>query len=379
MAAALARRAEVTLVDGLVIGPTAADDLRPPLRWIRGSHPVPDAHSLEAGRQALDFARRVPADGLLLVLLSGGASALAALPRSPLSLQGKQDATRRLLLAGADIHALNTVRKHLSALKGGQLAAACAAPTLALAVSDVVGDDLSVIGSGPTVPDPSSFADALDVLDRFGGRPAFPPPVVRLLEDGAAGLVPETPKPGDPRLARAVSRVIGSRTSAAEGAAREAETRGYRVVVLPDALTGEAREAGPRLLERAVREAAGSAGQVCVISTGETTVHVTGGGRGGRNQELALAVVDRIAMLQVSAALLSAGSDGIDGPTDAAGAVVDRETAGRAAAAGLAPSAFLAANDAYRFFDPLGDLVRTGPTGTNVGDIQIVLLAPPGQ
>ena len=380
MATALGRwTGAARIVAGIAVGTHGPADLTSPLVWLESSHPVPDTRSVAAGERALALARSVPADHLLLVLLSGGASSLVALPRPGITLQDKQATTRRLLLAGADIHALNTVRKHLSAIKGGQLAAAAVAPTLAFAISDVVDDDLSIIGSGPTVPDPGTFAEALDILARFGGVEAYPQAVVTLLRRGANGVLPETPKPADPRLGHVTTRVIGSRTDAAAGAARAAEAMGYRAMVLPEPVVGEARVAGPRFVEESVRLADNASAETCVIATGETTVRVTGFGRGGRNQELALSVVGALAGLGRPAALLSGGTDGVDGPTDAAGAMADESTFRRSEEAGIgAVDAYLRNNDAYTYFQALGDLVITGPTDTNVGDIQVLLLAPGG-
>jgi glycerate 2-kinase len=376
MAAAFGRWSSRPPVEGVVAGTHCDVALPRPLTWVEAGHPVPTSRSVAAGARALAIARGASPGDLLLVLLSGGASALAAVPAPGLTLGDKQETTRRLLFAGADIHALNTVRKHLSAFKGGQVAAASPAPTLALVVSDVVGDDPSVIGSGPTVPDASTFADALGVLSRFGGTAAFPDSVVRVLHDGARGGRPETPKPGDERARRAITQVIGSRASAASGAARAAESLGYRVVVRDAPIVGEARDAGPRVLAEAVRLATAGGPAVCVVTTGETTVRVTGGGRGGRNQELVLAAVEPLSALEVPCALLSGGTDGVDGPTDAAGAIADSTSLRRSADAGAEPvSRYLGNNDAYRFFEALGDLVITGPTDTNVGDIQVVLVS----
>lgn len=372
MAQAIAGRIPGADLRGLVIAPQAAP-VDPRLAFAIGSHPVPDAASEAAGRRALELADSCDGAGTLLVLVSGGASALMAVPAEGMTLADKREATATLLRAGADIHALNAVRKHLSAVKGGWLAARCRGRTIALAISDVVGDDLSVIGSGPTVPDPSTFADALAVLDRFGGRAAYPARVLRRLERGAAGDLPETPKPGDPRLARATTRVIGGRREAMAGAAAEAAARGYHVVTLDAPVVGEARTAAPRFVAAAA--AAAGARPACVIAGGETTVHVTGRGRGGRNQEFALAAAGALAPLG-AAVVASAGTDGIDGPTDAAGAVADLTTLPRAGAAGLPEvQAVLAANDSHPFFAALGDLIRLGPTGTNVGDLQVFLLA----
>ena len=362
---------------GVVVGVSPARDAREcgDLPLVVGGHPTPTAESERGGRAALQIAESLEADETLLVLLSGGASALMAVPADGVTLEDKQATTRQLLRAGADIHALNTVRKHLSAIKGGWLAARATGPCRAFAISDVVGDDLSVIGSGPTVADASTFRDALDIVRRFGGDGAYPPAVVKRLAEGVHGRVPETPKPHDTKLARTETTVIGGRRDAMGGAAREAESRGYRVVRVDDAVVGEARVAGPSHLRAAIAVAAGAPRPACVISSGETTVRVSGDGKGGRNQEFCLSCAEVLAAAGGTSALASVGTDGIDGPTDAAGAVVDATTSERARAARLQPRAFLDRNDSYRFFEALGDLIQTGPTGTNVGDLQIILLA----
>jgi hydroxypyruvate reductase len=306
------------------------------------------------------------------VLISGGASAMMALPVDGVALEDKQQTVRLLLLGGADIHQLNTVRKHLSAIKGGQLAAASRARVVTLAVSDVIGDDLSMIASGPTVPDATTFHAALQVLDDHGGRAGYPKSVVDHLERGAAGLVPETPKPGDSRLAHSSARVIGNRFTAVDGARAAAEGLGYRVHVIDGPVVGEARVAASGLVQAARTFL--NRDRACVLAAGETTVTVTGTGRGGRNQELALAMLPYLDVLGELAIAASVGTDGIDGPTDAAGALVDSTTAARAAAAGLVAQTYLDDNNTYAFFDALQDLIRTGPTGTNVGDLQIILV-----
>jgi len=357
---------------GLVVGPVAVA-VDPPLVFIQGEHPEPGAGSETAGREVLALCDALPDAAQLLVLLSGGASALMVAPAEGIRLEDKRAAAQTLMRAGADIYALNTVRKHASAVKGGWLAARSRAACRTLAISDVIGDDLSVIGSGPTVADPSTFRDALDILDRFGGAAAYPRAIVERFENGVRGLCPETPKPHDPRLARSVATVVGGRHDAMRGAAEAARARGYRTVVVEEALRGEAREAGLAHLERCVQEAAIAAGPVCVVASGEPTVTVTGEGRGGRNQEFVLAAVERLAGFQGPMAMASVGTDGVDGPTPAAGAIVDSTTAARARSAGLSPGASLAANDSFAFFSALGDLISTGPTGTNVGDLQIFL------
>jgi hydroxypyruvate reductase len=351
------------------IGPVRPDTLPAGAEWFDSAHPVPDARSVNAARRALDIAAATAPGDLLVILLSGGASALMALPAEGITLEDKQDTVRRLLKGGATIDELNAVRKHLSAIKGGRLAAATAAPVVTLVISDVVSDDLSVIGSGPTMPDPSTFADALAVLDRRGSRAAYASAIVTVLERGQRGEVPETPKPDDVRMARSVARIIGGRMTAVDGAADAARSRGYAVHVVERPIVGEARDAARAFADDARRATAQTDRPVCVVGGGETTVVVKGSGMGGRNQEFALS------MIGCGCVFGSIGTDGIDGPTDAAGAVVDPTTAERAAALGLDPRRFLENNDSYHFFGALDDLVRTGPTGTNVGDVQVALIA----
>jgi glycerate 2-kinase len=376
--AAMASAASDVLGDrvrnGLVIGPTATS-ATPPFRLIVGEHPQPGPGSLAAGWEALQMARTLSPDERLLVLLSGGASSLMAAPASGITLEEKRRATAVLLRSGADIYALNTVRKHISAIKGGRLAIAAACECRTLVVSDVVGDDLSFIGSGPTVPDPSTFGDARRVIDTFGGADEYPASVVAYLDAGLDGERPETPKPGDPRMERSVAAVIVGRFDAMRGAADAARARSYHVAVLDAPVVGESRIVGPEQVARMIARARALPRPACVISSGETTVTVTGSGRGGRNQELALASVEILGSAGDPMALASVGTDGVDGPTDAAGAVVDSSTLVRASAAGLSTlNSYLHNNDSYAFFDRLGDLIRTGPTGTNVGDLQVLLL-----
>ncbi len=345
-----------------------------PLEYLQAGHPVPTEASARAGRRALEIAEGLEAGETLVVLLSGGASALLEAPAEGVSLDDMRATTDRLLRGGADIHALNTVRRHLSDVKGGWLAAKAAGPVTTFAISDVIGDAPCDIGSGPTAADPTTFADALGMLRDFGGVSAYPVAVVGRLEAGAAGRVPETPKPGDGRLTRAAWHLIGSRADAMAGAAAEAAERDYRVDRLDEPVEGDARRAGEAWTRAALARAVNGRGPLCIVASGETTVHVTGRGRGGRNQELALAAAPLLDGMS-EAALASVGTDGIDGPTDAAGAVSDSTTIARARALGLDPARFLRDNDSYTFFEALGDLVRTGPTGTNVGDLQVILLA----
>ncbi len=374
MAKAAARRLGSRIRAGLVVAPDAAP-VPGGFELVVGGHPLPTAASEAAGRQAVALAESTTAADTLLVLISGGASAVMALPADGVALADKRATTEQLLRAGADISALNTVRKHLSAIKGGWLAARSRGMCRTLVISDVVGDDLSVIASGPTVPDASTFDDALAVVRRFGGEDAYPAPVIARLRRGAAGEVPETPKAGDARLASSSTAIVGSRRDALAGAAAAGGSLGYHVVKLDDPVVGEARESAVSHLRASIARAAGVGRPACIVSTGETTVRVKGAGKGGRNQEFVLAAAPQLAPLGAPAVLASVGTDGIDGPTDAAGAIADSTTIERARAAGLAPDRFLSDNNAYAFFHALGDLINTGPTGTNVGDLQVILLA----
>jgi hydroxypyruvate reductase len=359
----------------MAVAPGGLGDLRRMIETFAGGHPVPNAASCAAGRRALDMAADADVEDVLIVLVSGGASALLVSPVDGVTLADKQATTQRLLKAGADIYALNAVRKHLSLVKGGRLAAACPGRVLALAISDVVGDDISVIGSGIAAGDTTTFADALAQLDRCGGRRAYPPSVVHALREGAAGRRAESPRPGAPALGRSETRMIGSRREAMAGARDEAVRLGYRVVVMDEPVVGEARVAARRYAAAMQTIAATGGLPVCVVSSGETTVHVNGRGRGGRNQEFALALTPVLPEIDGTVVVASVGTDGVDGPTDAAGAVVTSQTRARAVSAQIDPDACLDDNDAYRFFDALGDLIRIGPTRTNVGDLQIALIA----
>jgi len=338
-------------------------------------HPAANQASVDAAERALLIAAESAGRGGLLVLLSGGASAMLAAPVAAVGLDAKQQTARLLMRAGAAIDELNCVRKHLSRIKGGRLAAAAGA-TVTLALSDVhapVADDPSVIGSGPTVADPTTFAEALAIIDRYAV--VVPATVRGHLEAGARGDSEETIKPGDPRIVSSSYAVIGSRTTAVEGARRVALTCGYDVAVIPEVIAGEAKEAGAAFVAKALAAAAGNPRPVCVLGSGETTVTVTGTGSGGRNQEFVLGGAVPLSAGGARAAVVaSAGTDGIDGPTDAAGALGDCTTLARARALGLDPNAALQRNDAYPFFSALRDLIAWGPTGTNVGDVHVLLL-----
>ncbi len=336
---------------------------------------MPSEGSEAAGRRALALAAAMAPDETLVVLLSGGASALMAVPAEGVTLDDKRQTTDRLLRAGADIHALNAVRKHLSAIKGGWLAVRAAGPCRTFAISDVVGDDMSVIASGPTVADEATYADALAVLERFGGAAAYPAAVVARLTAGAAGRVPETPKPGDPALARARSAVIGGRRDAMHGAAADATARGYEAVVIDDPIVGDARLAGAACVQRAGaagRRAAGPsascrAAKRRFTSPGVAAAAATRSSRSPRRRRSpgSAAWPRRPA---------SAPTASTARPTPRARSWTRRPSTGPGWRASRRPTTSTTTTP-IAFFDALGDLVHTGPTGTNVGDLQIILLA----
>ncbi len=373
------RRLGAKVAAGIAVAPAdgmtaAAQSRSKPSRVtvMRGGHPLPDASSAAAGRATLEMLSRLHADDLLVVALSGGASAMFAAPAEGITLDDKIAVTQMLLRSGATIREFNTVRKHLSAVKGGRLLLATnGARVLGLVLSDVPGNDLATIGSGLTASDPTTYADAIAVLKRRGAWGRAPERVRDLLERGNAGEIPETPKSGDPALARTTNVIIGDNRTALDAAALAAAELGYAVDLWRE-LYGEADDLGRSL---GAHLAALGGERTCVLAGGEPTVKVRGGGRGGRAQQCALALaieLGRIAACCPLAALI-AGSDGIDGPTDAAGAFAFADTVARAEAHGLDAAAALRRNDAYGFFAALGDLMITGPTGTNVADIFIGL------
>ncbi len=346
------------------------------IRVTEAGHPLPDARGEHAAQRMLEAVSHASQGGILC-LISGGASSLLACPAPPLTLEDKVATTQALLSCGANIHELNTVRKHLSKIKGGRLLARARLPVATLILSDVIGDDPGVIGSGPTTADASTYADAYSVLSRYDLLQRIPQSVLQHLQAGMAGRIAETLKPGDAAAALGSSHVIGSISVAIEAAAETARNLGWKVVAEHVPIEGDTTEAAWAFARRAVAHAETNA-NVCVLAGGETTVRVLGSGRGGRNQEFALAMVDLLAHTQ--ALILSAGTDGIDGPTAAAGAYVDGESAQRAVARNLSPREFLQRNDSYSFFQALGDSFVSGPTGTNVMDLKIALLpkAQPG-
>lgn len=382
MAGAVEEALGTSVSEGLVVVPhgyrqTFPTSQRAPERITvtEAGHPVPDASGAEAAERALSLATSCGEGDLVLVLLSGGGSALWPAVAPGLTLADVQAVSRLLLESGAAIEEINAVRKHLSRISGGRLAAAAyPADVRTLALSDVVGDDLAVIASGPTVPDPSTFDQAAGVLRQYGLWEQTPEAARAHLEQGIEGAVPETPKPGDPVFGQARTVLVGSNRTALEAARREAETRGYQARVVAEGVTGEAREVGRRLAAT-VRDVP-NAEAACLLWGGETTVTVRGTGRGGRNQEVALAAALALADVRRPLVLLSGGTDGIDGPTDAAGAWATPGTASEARQRGLDPEAFLQDNDAYAFFEAMDALLKPGPTHTNVMDVQIALVLP---
>ena len=341
------------------------------------SHPVPDQRGVEAGAEILELVAGAGPDDLVLAVLSGGGSALLEVLAEGVSLSDLQQLTHLLLSSGASIDQINTLRKHLSRVKGGHLAvAAHPARVVNLALSDVVGDHLDVIASGPFSADPGTFGDARTILDRYGLWSRVPATVRGVLEDGLAGRLPETPKPGAVELAGVTHAVVGSNRISLDAAADAARSLGYAPLVLSSQVQGEAREVA-RVLAAVAKECRHTGTPLqppaAVLAGGETTVTLRGGGRGGRNQELALALALEVEGWE-GVVGLSGGTDGSDGPTDAAGGLALPDTVARGAAAGHDARAHLMENDSYRYLDAVGDLIRTGPTRTNVMDIQVLLV-----
>lgn len=337
-------------------------------------HPVPDYSSVQATQRLIRLLEEVQPNDVVLFLLSGGASSLMADCPEGADLQQVQQVFELLLKSGATIHEMNIVRKHLSAVKGGQLALlANTSSFCSLILSDVVGDDLPVIGSGPTVPDPSTFTAAYHILEQYGLPAKVPAPIREHLLKGCAGVIAETPKQGDPRFETVFNHLIGSNRIALEAAAKKARELGYDTELLNTGITGDAVQLAKDLVQEAKKRKPGKA--TCLLIGGEPTVTVTGNGTGGRNQHLALAAGIALEGHE-NILLLSAGTDGTDGPTDAAGALVDAAIMAKAAVLGLEAGQYLREHDSYHFFEQTGGLLKTGPTQTNVMDIIIVLIYP---
>ena len=352
-----------------------------PLKHVRiheASHPVPDERGIRGAEDILALANEAGERDLVICLISGGGSALLVAPAEGVTLADKQEVTRLLLACGADIHEINTVRKHLSRAKGGGLARfAYPATVVSLILSDVVGDDLNVIASGPAVPDTSTFGDTREVFKKYDIWHKLPESVQSRIQQGLEGDIADTPKAGDDVFQRCYSELVGTNIQALIAASKEAGRKGYQSLILSSTVEGEAREVA-KMFAAFAKEIRNSANPIpapaCILCGGETTVRIQGEGKGGRNQEFALASALIIDGME-NTVVLSGGTDGTDGPTDAAGAIADGRTITRARAKNLDPLDFLKRNDSYHFFQPLDDLIITGPTRTNVSDVYMVLVA----
>ncbi len=374
MAEAALERLGTAVADVLIVAPHGYDlgrlESRPGARVIASRHPVPDRDSVRAAQAMRGLFNAMEDRDVCLFLLSGGGSSLLCLPQPPLTLEDKIRTTDLLLKSGADIRRINAVRKHLSGIKGGRLVEGTRGTVLSLIVSDVVGDDASFVASGPSLADPSTFADAEAALRGSGIRDLVPIAVRDHIEKGIAGIIPETPKAIP---ARHEARVICSNSAALAAASREAQALGFQTLLIAEPVCGEAREAGRMLAQRAREAAARTAGPLCIIAGGETTVTVRGKGRGGRNQEAALSAA--VVLDGVEGVLFSSfATDGIDGVTEAAGACASGATAGRLRELGMDPEDFLSRNDSNAALMEAGELIITGPTHTNVNDVCIVLI-----
>ncbi len=379
-AARMARGAELVLggrARGIVVTSDGNDVPLERISCDTAAHPIPDRRGLRATAAIIAHAEEIGSSETCLFLLSGGASSLLVEPAAPLRLEEKMATNELLLLSGASIAEINAVRKHLSGVKGGGLLRRCRGRMISLILSDVIGDDPSIIGSGPTTADPSTFAEALEVLRRYDLLDRVPETVRARLEAGGRGELPETVKPGDLEARRAVNVILGSNRIALEAAARQAAAWGWEVQREESMLAGDTGSAaaafGSRLCQEWERSRRDGRTR-CLLTGGETTVQVSGSGSGGRNQEFALVVAHTIAGLPVT--LLSAGSDGIDGPTDVAGAFADGSTLERARDLGLDLRQSLADNDSYPVLQRLGDHFRPGSTGTNVMDLKLAVIPP---
>jgi hydroxypyruvate reductase len=344
---------------------------------IEAGHPIPDQKGYEGAKKIHSLLKKTGPKDLVIFILSGGGSALLPFPADGIELKEKQEMTQLLLDCGADIKEINTIRKHISRMKGGWLTRwAYPSTVIGFILSDVVGDQLDVIGSGPTVPDPSTFEEAWEILKKYDLLNEIAPSIQKHLILGKEGKVEETPKPGDVVFERVYNSLIGSNILALRAAEKEATSLGLNTLILSSSIEGETREAS-RFHTAIAKEVISSGNPIpkpaCILSGGETTVTIKGNGLGGRNQEFALAGALEISGIE-KVVLLSGGTDGTDGPTDASGAMVDHTTVHRAKSMGLDPKAHLENNDAYPFFQKLGDLLITGPTHTNVMDVRILLV-----
>jgi len=350
------------------------------IRLHEAPHPLPSQSSVEGARKIVNIADEAEEDDLIICLLSGGGSSLMAMPRQEVPLDDEQRMTEMLLRSGANINEINAVRKHISEFKGGMLAKrAYPATLISLILSDVIGDNLDVIASGPTIPDSSTFADAINILRRYSLWTKSPKSIKEVLLGGVKKLIAETPKLGDEVFKKAHNIIIGNNRLASLAAVQELRHRGMNTIFLTSLAEGEARDIGLMLSSLALEVSASGnpvSKPAAAVMGGETTVTVTGGGVGGRNQEIALSASMKIEGMD-GVVVVSASTDGIDGPTDAAGAIADGDTLVQARKLGLNASKYLKNNDSYSFFSGLGDLIFTGPTGTNVNDLSILVMARP--
>lgn len=347
------------------------------IRVEQAGHPIPDERAVRAAEGMISLLQSAGPEDLVICLLSGGGSALLVAPADSISLADKRRLTNSLLRSGATINEINTVRKHLSRIKGGALArVAYPATVITLILSDVLGNPLDVIASGPTVPDTTTYADAWEILERHGLVDDLPVSIAEYLRAGLDGRIPESPKPGDPIFEHTQNVVIASNRQAVQAAVDAALKEGYHPLLLSTYIEGEAREVA-RVFAAIGREVSESNNPIprpaVIVAGGETTVTVKGQGRGGRNQEFALSAALHLEGLP-DVTVMALATDGTDGPTNAAGAIVDGGTAERGRAQGLNPQVFLADNDSYAFFQKLGDLIVTGPTNTNVDDLYVIIV-----
>ncbi len=377
MAEALEQVLDGHITNGLVNVLHGTNNKTKIVRLQGASHPVPDEAGVEGTRKMLKIVEKAEKDDLIICLLSGGGSSLMPLPRGNIRLSDKKKITDALLKSGATINEINTVRKHISDFKGGWLAKkAYPATILNLILSDVMGDPLDFIASGPTVPDSTTFREAVEVLKKYGLWQRTPSTIRKVLSDGEKGLIPETPKADDEAFKKAHNVVVGNNRVASRAVCDFLKSVGLNTVLLTSTLEGEAKQVGTVLasIAREVTDSGNPAQKPSgIVAGGETTVVVTGKGKGGRNQEIVLAAALKLKGLK-GALVASLTTDGVDGPTDAAGAIVDSTTLDRAKKLGMIPEKFLAENDSYHFFAKLGDLIFTGPTGTNVNDVTVAVV-----
>ncbi len=377
MAKALEDILGARISDGLIIVKYGHGEKLRHIRVKEANHPLPDENGLRAAEEIIRIIADTDEETLVIGLFSGGGSALLSLPVSDITLEEKIATTEALLKCGASIEEINTIRKHLSQVKGGRLMEkAYPSPFLALILSDVVGDKLDVIASGPTVADPTTFGDCLKIIEKYSLQNQIPSTVIRFLEKGKLGINPETPKTGDKIFEKAYNHIIGNNFLALKAAKKEARKRGYNTLILSSLIEGDTGECA-RFHSAIAREIVRSGNPIsrpaCILSGGETTVVVKGNGKGGRNQEFALVAALEISGLD-SVCILSGGTDGTDGPTDAAGAFVNGDTVSRGLSLNMDATAYLENNDSYNYFKKLGDLIITGPTKTNVMDLRIILV-----